>query len=199
MYSKDALTEIVRECALEFGEFTLASGKKASYYLDCRKVTLDSRGAQLIARGILELLGDTLPDAVGGMAIGADPRIGADLFAGFGLSADALEQLIQRGMDDRGPGMTVPPQERSMVQIDMYNINEFEVAFGVLDQEYQEGYAITKKEWNSKKNKWVNVKDADGNNVLTGEIGKADPVKLKRLQDGLELSHANYPEQVRHE
>ena len=90
-------------------------------------------------------------------------------------------------------------QERSMVQIDMYNINEFEVAFGVLDQEYQEGYAITKKTWNKKKKKWVNVKDADGNNVLTGEIGKADPVKLKRLQDGLALSHANYPEQVRHE
>ena len=53
-----------------------------------------------------------LPEVL--MAIGADPRIGADLFAGFGLSADALEQLIQRGMDDRGPGMTVPPQERSM-------------------------------------------------------------------------------------
>ena len=86
-----------------------------------------------------------------------------------------------------------------MVQIDMYNINEFEVAFGVLDQEYQEGYAITKKKWNSKKGKWVNAKDADGNNILTGEIGEADPVKLKRLQDGLALSHANYPEQVRHE
>ena len=37
----------------------------------------------------------------------ADPRIGADLFAGFGLSADALEQLIQGAMDDRVPGMTV--------------------------------------------------------------------------------------------
>lgn len=53
-----------------------------------------------------------LPEVL--MAIGADPRIGADLFAGFGLSADALEQLIQRGMDDRVPGVTVPPRERSM-------------------------------------------------------------------------------------
>jgi hypothetical protein len=72
-----------------------------------------------------------------------------------------------------------------MVQIDMYNINEFEVAFGVLDQEYQDGYAITKK--------------VDGKKVPTGEFGSADPIKLKRLQDGLALSHANYPEQVRHE
>ena len=53
-----------------------------------------------------------LPEVL--MAIGADPRIGADLFAGFGLSADALEQLIQRGMDDRVAGVSVSPQERSM-------------------------------------------------------------------------------------
>lgn len=73
MYDRNALIELIGEKALEFGDFTLASGKKASYYLDCRKVTLDSRGAALIAAGILELLGNDLPDAVGGMAIGADP------------------------------------------------------------------------------------------------------------------------------
>ncbi len=73
MYDKQALITLVREKALEFGDFTLASGKKASFYLDCRRVTLDSAGANLIAHGMLELLGDPLPDAVGGMAIGADP------------------------------------------------------------------------------------------------------------------------------
>ncbi len=73
MYDKNALIALVREKALEFGDFTLASGKKASYYLDCRKLTLDSAGANLVAEGVLQLLGDRLPDAVGGMAIGADP------------------------------------------------------------------------------------------------------------------------------
>ena len=53
-----------------------------------------------------------LPEVL--MAIGADPRIGADLFAGFGLSADALEQLIQQGMNDRVAGVPGPPQERPM-------------------------------------------------------------------------------------
>jgi len=77
VYQKSALVQLVREMALQFGEFTLASGKKATFYLDCRKVTLDSRGANLIAEGILELLQDKLPDAVGGMAIGADPITGA--------------------------------------------------------------------------------------------------------------------------
>lgn len=73
MYDKQALIQLVRDQALQFGDFVLASGKKASFYLDCRKVTLDARGANLIAQGILELLEQDPPDAVGGMAIGADP------------------------------------------------------------------------------------------------------------------------------
>ncbi len=77
MYDRAALMDLVRRQALQLGDFTLASGKKSKYYLDCRKVTLDSMGANLIADGMLELMGGDLPDAVGGMAIGADPITGA--------------------------------------------------------------------------------------------------------------------------
>lgn len=73
MYDKQALIALVRERALKFGEFTLASGKKASHYLDGKQVTLDSTGARLVGEGIFELLKDDLPKAIGGMAIGADP------------------------------------------------------------------------------------------------------------------------------
>ena len=61
MYDKQALMQLVRDKALKFGDFTLASGKQASYYLDGKQVTLDSIGARLIAEGILELLGEPLP------------------------------------------------------------------------------------------------------------------------------------------
>jgi len=74
MYNKELLQSLILEKALKFGDFTLASGKKATFYLDCRQVTLDSVGAKLIGEGILELLQhDTMPQAVGGMVIGADP------------------------------------------------------------------------------------------------------------------------------
>jgi len=110
MYDKRALMALVREKALEFGDFTLASGKKASYYLDCRKITLDSRGANLIAEGILELLGDDLPDAIGGMAIGADP-ITAAVITVAGRQGKSLRGFIVRkeakthgkGRDVEGP------------------------------------------------------------------------------------------------
>ncbi len=44
MYDKQALVTLVKEKALKFGDFTLASGKKATYYLDGKQVTLDAAG-----------------------------------------------------------------------------------------------------------------------------------------------------------
>ena len=113
MYDKAALMDLVRKLALQIGEFKLASGKMSKYYLDCRKVTLDSTGANLIADGMLELMGDKLPDAVGGMAIGADP-ITAAIITVAGRSGKSLRGFIVRkeakqhgtGRDVEGPVAT---------------------------------------------------------------------------------------------
>jgi orotate phosphoribosyltransferase len=74
MYVKTELISLVRAKALKFGDFTLASGKKATYYLDGKQVTLDPYGAKMVAEGILDLLAaEKMPKAIGGMSIGADP------------------------------------------------------------------------------------------------------------------------------
>jgi orotate phosphoribosyltransferase len=73
MYDKNALLAIVRQKALKFGNFTLASGKQATYYLDGKQVTLDPQGLRLVAEGLLDALAANMPDAIGGMSIGADP------------------------------------------------------------------------------------------------------------------------------
>jgi len=95
MYDRQLLIDLIREQALQFGDFTLASGKKASFYLDCRKVTLDARGARLIGEGMLELLGDDMPPLVGGMAIGADP-ITASILTLAGIRKQPLRGVIVR-------------------------------------------------------------------------------------------------------
>ena len=110
MYSKAKLMELVREKALQVGDFTLASGKKSKYYLDCRKVTLDSAGANQIADGMLELMGANRPSSVGGMAIGADP-ISAAIITVAGREGKSLKGFIVRkeakahgtGRDVEGP------------------------------------------------------------------------------------------------
>jgi orotate phosphoribosyltransferase len=69
------LRGIIRQRSLRIGEFILSSGKKSSYYLDCRMTTLDPKGALLIGRLILDRIRrqKIAADAIGGLTIGADP------------------------------------------------------------------------------------------------------------------------------
>ncbi|HET9482124.1 MAG TPA: orotate phosphoribosyltransferase [Candidatus Polarisedimenticolia bacterium] len=73
------LLGLVRELAVSYGDFTLASGRKSRYYLDGRLVTLHPEGAYLIARSILDIIaGERIEaKAIGGLTLGADPIAGA--------------------------------------------------------------------------------------------------------------------------
>ena len=102
MYDKQALIELVRERALKFGDFTLASGKKAKYYLDCRQVTLHPQGARLIGSAILEMLTDNPPRAVGGMAIGADPITAAVVTLAGVEGRDLLGFMVRKEAKGHG-------------------------------------------------------------------------------------------------
>ena len=53
--------------------FTLSSGRKSRFYIDCKKVTLDPEGAILVGRLVLDAVDGLDIDAIGGMTLGADP------------------------------------------------------------------------------------------------------------------------------
>src|SRR6266487_15969 len=91
------LRDIIRQKSLRVGEFTLSSGKKSSYYLDCRMTTLDPRGALLIARLILERIRfqNIQADAIGGLTMGADP-IATAVAVVSALEAKPLPAFIVR-------------------------------------------------------------------------------------------------------
>ncbi|MCO6046497.1 orotate phosphoribosyltransferase [Aeoliella sp. ICT_H6.2] len=95
MYDREKLKELIRQHALKFGEFTLASGKKASYYLDCRQVTLRAEALPTIAAGMLQLMKQNPPELVGGMVIGADP-ITAAIVTLAGLQDKPLRGIMVR-------------------------------------------------------------------------------------------------------
>ena len=74
MSDRDDLIAFIRAEAVFHGDFVLTSGKRASYYIDLRKVSLDHRVAPLIGRVMLDVLAEFEGvDAVGGMTMGADP------------------------------------------------------------------------------------------------------------------------------
>ena len=91
------LREIIQKKSLRVGDFTLSSGKKSSYYLDCRTTTLDPRGSLLIARLILEGIRkeNIQADAIGGLTMGADP-IAAAVAVVSGLQGQPLPAFIVR-------------------------------------------------------------------------------------------------------
>ncbi|HIA18486.1 MAG TPA: orotate phosphoribosyltransferase [Planctomycetes bacterium] len=124
VFDREALIELMREKkALEFGNFTLASGKQASFYLDCRKITLDSKGVNLVAAGMLDKLGDDLPDAVGGMAIGADPITAAVIMLSGQQNRPLKGFIVRKEAKAHGKGQAVEgpvqPGERVVILEDV--------------------------------------------------------------------------------
>ena len=61
--------------ALTYGDFTLTSGKKSSYYFDGRLLSLDPEGAYLTAHALLPLVRASGAEAIGGPTLGADPIV----------------------------------------------------------------------------------------------------------------------------
>jgi len=99
------LREIIRQKSLRVGEFMLSSGKKSSYYLDCRMTTLDPRGAFLIAHLILQGMQNhnIEADAIGGLTMGADP-IATAVAVVSGIEGKPLSAFIVR-KETKGHGM----------------------------------------------------------------------------------------------
>ena len=71
------LIEIIAQRSLSHGAYKLASGAESGYYFDMKPTALDPEGASLIAELILDALGDSEPDAIGGLALGAIPIVAA--------------------------------------------------------------------------------------------------------------------------
>jgi orotate phosphoribosyltransferase len=91
MNARDDLMQHILEHSFRRGEFTLASGRKSDYYINGKMTTLEARGAYLVARVFLAMIGDDVPRAVGGLTLGADPIVGAM------LSLAGMEDLDLKG------------------------------------------------------------------------------------------------------
>ena len=102
------LMDLITTEAVFHGDFTLTSGKKATYYIDLRKLSLDHRAAPLIGQVMLDLIADVDGVvAVGGLTMGADPIASAILHQGVlrGTPYDAF--VVRKEPKDHGRGRQV--------------------------------------------------------------------------------------------
>lgn len=94
-FIRDHLLKILLAKSVKFGEFTLSSGAKSDFYVDCRTTTMDAVGAQAIGVLGVDIIVDFLHkmaiangtitngggyadkmwiiDSIGGLTMGADP------------------------------------------------------------------------------------------------------------------------------
>ena len=72
---RERLLELLRSRSLRTGDFVLSSGKRSTFYVDCRLTTMYAEGFALVGTLGLDAIraqGWT-GDAVGGLTLGADP------------------------------------------------------------------------------------------------------------------------------
>lgn len=72
---QEQLAALLTARSVSLGEFTLASGRRSSYYIDARRTTMSAAGLHLIGRLGLRSIREAGWEAaaVGGLTLGADP------------------------------------------------------------------------------------------------------------------------------
>ena len=92
MTDRSDLLSAIKAKAVVRGDVVLASGQRANWYIDLRRVTLDGSAAPLAGRVMLDLTADLEFDAVGGLTLGADPVATAMMHSagGRGRNLDAF-------------------------------------------------------------------------------------------------------------
>ncbi|HZI93629.1 MAG TPA: orotate phosphoribosyltransferase [Patescibacteria group bacterium] len=106
---RSRLLALLRERAVTFGDYTLASGRKSKYYIDGRLVTLHPEGAYLIARVILDLMEreGIEAEAVGGLTMGADPIAAAVSVVSHLESRPLSAFIVRKEAKEHGTGRKV--------------------------------------------------------------------------------------------
>jgi orotate phosphoribosyltransferase len=106
---KQRLLELVRERAYRDGlDIVLASGKRSTFYINGKKVSLHPEGLYLIARLILHEL-ESHPEitAVGGLTLGADPIASAVAALSHQTGQDLAAFLVRKEAKDHGTGSRI--------------------------------------------------------------------------------------------
>lgn len=102
--SKERLLKILRERSYREGDFTLASGKKSTFYLDVKETAFNPEGAFLIGALTVEALlnAGIKPYAVGGLTLGADPLATSVSLAFFAIGMNVPAFIVRKEAKDHG-------------------------------------------------------------------------------------------------
>lgn len=93
--------------ALRYGEFTLTSGAKSSYYFDGRLVTTDGESVRIIADLFVDILMRRNIQRFGGPAVAAIPIIGGIVLAANANDYDIKGYFVRTEQKQHGMGKQI--------------------------------------------------------------------------------------------
>jgi len=113
---KDLSDLLLETGAIKFGDFTLTSGKKSSFYVDVKKASTRPAILKIISDMMTEHIG--IEDRLAGMELGAVPIV-----VGLALASGKDYLIIRKGKRDHGTGKGIEgefkPGERILIVEDV--------------------------------------------------------------------------------
>ncbi len=84
------------------GEVVLSSGKRSDFYIDARRISLNSRGAFLIGTVIFEFVKQSGFTAIAGLSVGADPIISSVITIAGSYNFNLKGMIIRKEAKEYG-------------------------------------------------------------------------------------------------
>ena len=110
-----ALLRLLAIHSFRLGQFTLSSGARSDYYIDCRTTTLHAQGGRLAGLVMLDMIRQNglAAEAIGGLTMGADPLVcnvaSASAWAQLNGGSDPLVHgfLVRKAEKTHGTGRKI--------------------------------------------------------------------------------------------
>jgi orotate phosphoribosyltransferase len=112
MSERNKLKELILKHALKRGDFILASGKRSSYYIDMREVTLHPEGIYLVGRIMFQMIEEKRRnglaiEAVGGVTLGGDPIVSSTAVISYLEKKPLIPFIIRKEPKSHGTGQWI--------------------------------------------------------------------------------------------
>src|SRR5260221_2972539 len=107
--AREQLLNLLATISFRLGDFTLSSGARSDYYIDCRTTTLHAQGAALTGHVFFDLVRQQgwQPQAVGGLTMGADPIVVATSVISAQAGAPIHGFLVRKAEKAHGTGRRI--------------------------------------------------------------------------------------------
>ena len=100
---KENLLTLLAQKAYRFGDFSLASGKKSSHYVNCKPVSLSGEGLLSISSLFLKQI-DENDSGVAGLTLGADPLVSGLVMLGAQSGINLNGLIVRKEAKGHGTG-----------------------------------------------------------------------------------------------